>query len=37
MHGLGLDRDPRSWFQRSNRVPKVTVKPDLIERALRRP
>jgi radical SAM superfamily enzyme YgiQ (UPF0313 family) len=37
MHGLGLDRDPRSWFQGRKDVPKVTVKPDLIERALRRP
>ncbi|HEY1555365.1 MAG TPA: radical SAM protein [Kofleriaceae bacterium] len=33
MHGLGLDRDPRSFFQRG-RVPKVTVPKDLIRRAL---
>ena len=36
MHGLGLDDDARSWFQgvRGLRVPKVTVPPDLIRRAL---
>ncbi len=36
MHGLGLDRDPRSWFKRGRGVaiPKVTVAPDLIRRAL---
>jgi hypothetical protein len=35
MHGVGLDRDPRSFFERG-RVPKVTVPKDLIRRALRR-
>jgi len=43
MHGLGLDADPRSWFERSARrsrsspapkLPKVTVPADLIRRAL---
>jgi radical SAM superfamily enzyme YgiQ (UPF0313 family) len=43
MHGLGLDADPRSWFERSGlrsrskalpKVPKVTVPADLIRRAL---
>lgn len=36
MHGLGLDADPRSWFGRGNRhkLPKVSVPPDLIRRAL---
>jgi radical SAM superfamily enzyme YgiQ (UPF0313 family) len=40
MHGLGLDADPRSWFDRPRRatrssvVPKVTVPPDLVRRAL---
>jgi radical SAM superfamily enzyme YgiQ (UPF0313 family) len=33
MHGVGLDSDPRSFFQRG-RVPKVTVPKDLIRRAL---
>jgi hypothetical protein len=42
MHGVGLDEDVRSWFEarpRSGRratgaVPRTTVPPDLIERAL---
>jgi tRNA A37 methylthiotransferase MiaB len=36
MHGLGHDRDVRSWFKRGSgiAVPKVTVSPDLIKRAL---
>jgi len=43
MHGLGLDADPRSWFERSGRrgrsapaprLPRVTVPADLIRRAL---
>jgi hypothetical protein len=42
MHGVGLDADPRSWFERparrarasTPRVPRVTVPPDLIRRAL---
>jgi radical SAM superfamily enzyme YgiQ (UPF0313 family) len=43
MHGVGLDADPRSWFERSARrsrapsmpkVPRVTVPEDLIRRAL---
>jgi radical SAM superfamily enzyme YgiQ (UPF0313 family) len=38
MHGLGLDADPRSWFARAKRrgpgVPRATVPPDLIARAL---
>jgi len=43
MHGVGLDADPRSWFERSARrarassvpkVPAVTVPEDLIRRAL---
>jgi radical SAM superfamily enzyme YgiQ (UPF0313 family) len=36
MHGLGLDRDVRTWFRRGRGVaiPKVTVPPDLIRRAL---
>jgi radical SAM superfamily enzyme YgiQ (UPF0313 family) len=42
MHGIGLDADPRSWFDRPPRVrgrslprlPHVTVPPDLIRRAL---
>jgi len=33
MHGLGLDADPRSWFA-IKKVPKVTVPPDLVRRAL---
>ncbi len=32
MHGIGLDEDPRAWFEAS--VPRVTVPPDLIQRAL---
>ncbi len=32
MHGLGLDVDPRAWFD--GRVPKAKVRPDLIRRAL---
>ncbi len=35
MHGLGLDEDPRSWFESA--VPQVTVPPDLIQRALSDP
>jgi radical SAM superfamily enzyme YgiQ (UPF0313 family) len=35
MHGLGLDEDPRSWFDSA--VPRVTVPPDLIQRALSDP
>jgi len=39
MHGMGLDADPRSWFERPGlraraKVPRVTVPPDLIRRAL---
>jgi radical SAM superfamily enzyme YgiQ (UPF0313 family) len=43
MHGIGLDVDPSAWFERSAarprsrsapRVPKVSVPPDLIRRAL---
>jgi radical SAM superfamily enzyme YgiQ (UPF0313 family) len=41
MHGVGLDADPRSWFQRPGprmrsapKVPRITVAPDLIRRAL---
>jgi len=35
MHGVGLDSDPRSFFQHGRvRVPKVTVPKDLIRRAL---
>jgi radical SAM superfamily enzyme YgiQ (UPF0313 family) len=34
MHGLGLDADPRSWFGRRTKLPKVTVPPDLVRRAL---
>jgi radical SAM superfamily enzyme YgiQ (UPF0313 family) len=36
MHGLGLDEDARSWFgkPRGLKIPKVTVAPDLIRRAL---
>jgi len=40
MHGLGLDTDPRAWFKRGRGatmvVPKVTVLPDLVRRALGR-
>ncbi len=32
MHGLGLDEDPRSWFDGA--VPRARVSPDLIRRAL---
>ncbi|MBC7974222.1 MAG: radical SAM protein, partial [Myxococcales bacterium] len=38
MHGLGLDADPRSWFDRPARrappIPRASVPPDLIRRAL---
>jgi hypothetical protein len=41
MHGLGLDADPRSWFARPRggrlrgpAIPRVTVPPDLVRRAL---
>jgi radical SAM superfamily enzyme YgiQ (UPF0313 family) len=43
MHGVGLDADPRSWFERPARrsrssagpaIPRVTVPADLIRRAL---
>ena len=36
MHGLGLDTDPRAWFRRGRSValPKVSVPPDLVRRAL---
>jgi radical SAM superfamily enzyme YgiQ (UPF0313 family) len=35
MHGLGLDADPRSWFGKGrSKVPKVSVSPDLVRRAL---
>ena len=46
MHGLGLDADPRSWFeppsQRGRRragpkIPRASVPPDLIRRALADP
>jgi radical SAM superfamily enzyme YgiQ (UPF0313 family) len=46
MHGLGLDADPRSWFERPGRrsrssaapkIPRVTVPADLIRRALADP
>jgi radical SAM superfamily enzyme YgiQ (UPF0313 family) len=46
MHGLGLDADPRSWFDRPGRrsrssaapkIPRVTVPADLIRRALAGP
>jgi hypothetical protein len=46
MHGVGLDADPRSWFdpparrkrgQRTPQLPRVTVPPDLIRRALKQP
>ena len=32
MHGLGLDRDVRTWFER--RVPAPRVPPDFVERAI---
>jgi radical SAM superfamily enzyme YgiQ (UPF0313 family) len=44
MHGVGLDADPRSWFERPGlrarsrsapKLPRVTVPADLIRRALR--
>jgi radical SAM superfamily enzyme YgiQ (UPF0313 family) len=36
MHGLGLDAEARSWFEkkRGTVIPKATVPPDLIRRAL---
>ncbi len=36
MHGMGLDADPRSWFpgKRGSKVPKTTVDPELVRRAL---
>jgi hypothetical protein len=42
MHGVGLDADPRSWFERPGprarakapKIPRVSVPPDLIRRAL---
>lgn len=34
MHGIGLDEDVRNWF--SFKVPRTTVKPDFIARALKR-
>ncbi|HEU4733754.1 MAG TPA: radical SAM protein [Kofleriaceae bacterium] len=43
MHGLGLDADPRTWFERPGRrarsaaqprIPRASVPPDLIRRAL---
>ena len=33
MHGIGLDQDVRHWFE-GKKVPRTTVAPDLIERAL---
>ncbi|HET6582710.1 MAG TPA: radical SAM protein, partial [Nannocystaceae bacterium] len=39
MHGLGLDEDVRSWFAAAGkraRLPKATVPPDLVRRALAR-
>ena len=33
MHGVGFEKDPRSWFGRA-RIPKAKVPPDLIRRAL---
>ena len=33
MHGVGLDADARSWFGQT-KVPKVSVSPDLVQRAL---
>lgn len=36
MHGLGLDADPRTWFARRSKVPKASVPPDLVRRALAR-
>jgi len=41
MHGLGLEADPRSWFARRSGktalVPKASVPPDLVRRALADP
>jgi radical SAM superfamily enzyme YgiQ (UPF0313 family) len=34
MHGLGLDEDVRSWFQKRRSVPKTTVPRDFIQAAL---
>jgi len=35
MHGLGFEKDPRSWFGRGfAKLPKVTVARDLVQRAL---
>jgi radical SAM superfamily enzyme YgiQ (UPF0313 family) len=35
MHGLGFEKDPRSWFGKGfARLPRVTVPRDLVERAL---
>ena len=39
MHGLGLDADARSWFPKKRNgtvIPKATVPPDVIRRALSR-
>jgi tRNA A37 methylthiotransferase MiaB len=33
MHGIGLDQNVKNWF--GPKVPKTTVRPDFIERALR--
>ena len=32
MHGVGLDEDPRTWFDA--KVPRAKVRPDLVRRAL---
>jgi len=45
MHGVGLDLDPRAWFERPRRrgggpiakLPKARVPPDLVRRALASP
>ena len=34
MHGLGLDADPRSFFGRRGKIPKVSIAADLVRRAL---
>jgi hypothetical protein len=36
MHGLGLESDPRAWFRRGRGkpLPRATVPPDLVRRAL---
>jgi hypothetical protein len=36
MHGMGLDLDPRAWFagKRGSKLPKTTVDPELVRRAL---